>query len=302
MSVELFSYSKLDTYIQCSFKYKLRYVDGHYVSGSSIATEFGTLLHSIEETIANNIKAGEPINYVALKNTFLVGCMKLNAKYPKDFITYDKSDRTYRDKMYFYLNTGIYRLEKFMKAHPTYEIVGAEIPFSFEASETYGFKGFIDRVIRDTATGEYIIQDIKSYAVPLEHSKLVTPLQFVVYTIAAEKIFGCDKSMIKCSYDLPLCDIIQEAGTAGYVDRGTKKISSIFEKIAEMDFHPTPSPLCHWCEFCPTNPNQPAEGKGLCPYYSMWTQDNKINKPVMRWEGLEAHGEILQEYLATIGA
>lgn len=299
---EVFSYSKLDTYNQCGFKYKLRYVDGHYVSGSSIATEFGTAIHEIEEAIANSIKANEPINYVALKNKFMLDCVKLQAKYPQDFQTLDKSNRTYFDKMYYYLNTGIFRLEAFMKEHPTYQIVGAEVAFNFAIDEEHGFKGFIDRLLFDTATNSYIVHDIKSYAIPVESSKLATPLQFVVYTLAVQNLFGCNPEQVSCAYDLPLCSLLQSAGTKGYMDRGLKKIQKLFDSIKCKDFAPAPTPLCAWCEFSPTNPNQPAAGKNLCPYYSLWTKENKTNKVAMHWEGLEAHDEVMAEYMATVGA
>ena len=68
---ERFSYSKVDTYSQCGFRYKLRYVDKHFVSSDSLATELGTAIHETEEAIANAIKAGETINYIALKNKLI---------------------------------------------------------------------------------------------------------------------------------------------------------------------------------------------------------------------------------------
>ena len=60
---EKFSYSKLSVFEQCPFKYKLTYVDKHFINQPSIATDFGTLIHFIEETIANTIKEGKAINY-----------------------------------------------------------------------------------------------------------------------------------------------------------------------------------------------------------------------------------------------
>lgn len=34
---EKFSYSKLNTFESCGWKYKLQYVDGHYISADSLA-------------------------------------------------------------------------------------------------------------------------------------------------------------------------------------------------------------------------------------------------------------------------
>ena len=58
------------------------------------------------------------INYIALKNKFIIESRKLAIKYPEAFFTRDKSDRTYQEKVYLYLDSGIYRLERFMQQHP----------------------------------------------------------------------------------------------------------------------------------------------------------------------------------------
>ena len=55
--------------------------------------------------------------------------------------------------------------------------------------------------------------------------------------------------------------------------------------------------VCHWCEFCPTNPNQPQEGKNLCPYHSCWTKKgDTVKSAIMHWQGLENHEAILENY------
>lgn len=292
---ENFSYSKLETYEQCSFKYKLKYVDGHYVYSSSIATEFGTAIHETEEAIAHYIMDGQDIDYIKLKNDLLIKCLELQHKYPEDFISKDKSDRTYQDKLYYYLENGIYRLESLMKANPTYKILGAEVPFEFQYKKYGTFKGFIDRVILDTATNTCIVQDIKTWAVPAEHDKLVTPLQFVVYSLAIRQLYS-EVNSVHCQYDLPLCELIQDAGTKGYIERGQAKLDKIFTAINAKEWTPKPTPLCHWCEFCQTNPNAPEEARYLCPYYSCWTRENKTFAKENEWQGLEQHQKILEAF------
>ena len=295
--LEKYSYSKVDCYKQCPFKFKLKYIDGHYTSSSSIATEFGTLIHSIEEEIANSIKGNLPINYAGLKNKLILKAAELEAKYPADFKTADKSGKNYQEKVNFYLLDGIYRLEQYMKAHPTYEIVGAEIPFSFEFEDRAKFSGYIDRVIKDQVTNKYICQDIKTWAEPKDEKELATPLQFVVYTLAIKNLYGAVSEDISCSYDLPICNLVQSAGTSGYMTRGIKKIRALLDSIDAGDYTPNPSPLCHWCEFCPTNPNQEEANKNLCPYHSLWTKENKKFDVAEVWEGLDKHQIILEKYI-----
>jgi putative RecB family exonuclease len=295
---DTFSYSRIDVYEQCGFKYKLCYVDGKRFYTDSLATELGTLVHETEETIANYIKDGQPIDYTTLKNKFIAKMFELQLKYKDDFNSLDKSDRTYSQKCFYYLEEGIYRLEKYFKEHPTHIVIGTEIPFEFEY-EKYTFKGFIDRVFYDTTLDLFIIQDIKTYAVPLENTKLSAPLQFVIYTLACQKLFNIDDPLkFKCQYDLPFCDLTQSAGVGDYLIRGKNKLNKLFDGIEKEDFEPNPSPLCHWCDYCPTNPKQPAEAKGLCPYHSLWTKENKSKAKAMPWLGLAEHESVVAKYKA----
>ena len=129
--MEQYSYSKLDLYENCSFKYKLKVIDKiQFKWTDTIATEFGTCIHSIEEDIAKAIKAGEPIDYIGLKNRLIFKRYELEHKYSMTFNDLDKSSRTYLQKIYEYLETGIYRLETYLKEHPTYEVVATEQYFS----------------------------------------------------------------------------------------------------------------------------------------------------------------------------
>ena len=66
-----FSYSKLSVYEQCPFKYKLIYNDKNFINQPSIAADFGTLVHFIEETMAKTITSYQPLNYEYLIDLFI---------------------------------------------------------------------------------------------------------------------------------------------------------------------------------------------------------------------------------------
>ena len=297
--MEQYSYSKFETYEGCPFKYKLRVIDKiKFAWTDTIATEFGTAIHAMEEDIAKAIKDGQTIDYVALKNRLILKRHELEYKYAEVFNDLDKSSRTYLQKTYEYLESGIYRLERFMREHPTYEVVGMEQYFSVEFDDVK-FTGYIDRVLRDTATGDIIIHDIKSWPVLKEQKDLTTPLQFVIYVLAAKKLYGVEPHQVKCYYDLPCCETYQEAGTKGFMDRGVKKLRNLIASIRNQEFEPKPSPLCHWCEYCPTNPYQPEEavGKVYCPYHSLWTKNKASFAKAAEWQGLENHGIVVENYI-----
>ena len=297
--VEKFSYSKIDLYGQCGFKYKLKYVDGNYIAFNNVATEVGTLVHATEETIGNLLKENKAIDYISLKNNFIIKINEIEHKYPDEFMALDKAGKTYKDKVFEYLDKGIYRLETFIKENPNYEVFGTEIEFNFDYNEKYMFHGFIDRVFRDKYTGHYLVQDIKTYAVPVENSHLTTPLQFVVYTLALNKQYSIPFEHISCQYDLPFCNIRQDAGTKGYVARGIAKLEKLFAQIEAKDFAPNPTPLCAWCEFSRTSEfgQQPGNEKyNLCPYYSHWTRQNKNFSKENEWIGLENHEIVMESF------
>ena len=289
-NLDKYSYSKISTYKQCKFKFKLKYLDKNFLFSANIATEFGTLIHETEEVIAKALQAGQEIDYIALKNNFILGSRRLALKYPNEFYSKDKSNRTYQEKTYLYLDSAIYRLEKFMLAHPSYKIIGIEQKFEYNYDNIHSFNGSIDRAFFDEANGLFIIQDIKTWSVAASNSDLKAPLQFAVYTMAAQDLWGAEIKDVRCEYDLPLCDLIQPALSNDIVSEGKTSLDKLFKGIASNDFKPTISALCHWCEYNPlTNPTiLDTKPNAICPYFSTWQKSgDAIRDTLIKWQGLE---------------
>ena len=278
-----YSYSRLEVFKQCPYKYKIMYLDGHYIQYDSIATKFGSLIHLIEEEIGNAIKNNEAIGYDHLIAFFDREILKLKEEFKKDFYELDKSGRTYEDKALYYRNEAIYRLERRVK-NEKLTIVDCEKEFTFKYNDIT-FHGFIDRIFKKD--NYYIIEDIKTYNLPLPENKLTNPLQFIIYELALKDKLS---NNIVCKYDLPLCNIVQPT-IINNLD-----IDSLLEEIDKSDFHPCPSPLCYWCIYSETFPSQPAEAKGLCPYYSLWTKEHKTKKVNIKWKGKDEDKIILEEF------
>ena len=288
--LDRYSYSKISTYKQCPFKFKLKYEDKNYLFSANIATDFGSLVHSIEEDIATAIQANNPINYIALKNKFIIESRKIAQKYPTEFFSEDKSGRNYQEKMYLYLESAIYRLERFMTQHPELRIIGIEQKFEYDYDGVHSFNGSIDRAFQNINTGEILIQDIKTWAVPAQSSELKVPLQFTVYMMAAEKLWNIPVSQIKCEYDLPLCDITQAALSDDIVAEGKPVLDKLFKGVQDKNFKPTVTALCHWCEYNPlTNPSiLETKPNAICPYFSTWQKSgDSVRDTLCKWEGLD---------------
>ena len=289
--LDRYSYSKISTYKQCPMKFNIKYLEKNFIYNANIATDFGTLIHETEEAIAKIIQEGiAAIDYIKLKNRFIIESRKLAIKYPNEFFTPDKSGRTYQEKAYLYLDSAIYRLENFMRQHPELIIIGIEQKFDFNYDNIHSFNGSIDRAFRNIETGEIIIQDIKSWALPAQASELKVPLQFAVYTMAAKELWDTPYDKISCEYDLPLCDITQPATSTDLVGEGRPALDKLFKGITNKNFKPTITALCHWCEYNPlanpdiinTNPN------AVCPYFSRWQKSGDNVRDVMvSWQGIE---------------
>ena len=322
-----YSYTRLDKYCECGYRYKLVYEDKNYISETGVAAAVGTLVHYIEETIANLIIAGKPIDYDALRKEFyevnipekepeydsngnkkkgseggIYGVKVLQEKYQAEFFELDANGSSYFTKCEEYRKNGIYRLENHLKAHPELSLVAVEKEFFVEYAG-HLIHGYIDRILYDKDAKEYVIEDIKTKGKPFPDDKLKTPLQFVIYSLAVCKMYGLFDYPTRFNYDLPFCDVRQAAGTKGVMARGFKKMDKIFAGIEAKDFAPGPSPLCYWCEFCPNNPNQPEAGKGMCPYFSLWSPDGKHKawECHHKWEGQARHDAIMAEYRKELG-
>ena len=70
MGTVKYSYSRLSTYGQCPWKYKLKYVDFNFVPVDSIAIDLGTLIHFLEEHISYALMNGEKPDYDKLIDDF----------------------------------------------------------------------------------------------------------------------------------------------------------------------------------------------------------------------------------------
>ena len=289
--LDRYSYSKISTYKQCKFKFKLKYLDKNFIYNDNIATDFGSLVHETEEAIAIALKAETAVDYITLKNKFIIEARKLALKYPVEFYTRDKSGRTYQEKVYLYLDSAIYRLESFLKANPTFKIIGIEQKFEYDYDGVHSFNGSIDRAFIDIITGNILIQDIKTWSVPVQNNELKAPLQFAIYMMAAEKLWGVTLDKIKCEYDLPLCNVTQPALSDDVVGDSKSTLDKLFNGIHSNNFKPTISALCHWCEYNPlVNPGIiDTKPEAVCPYFSTWQKSgDNVRDTLISWQNLES--------------
>lgn len=312
MGIVKYSYSRVDTYGKCPWKYKLKYVDLHYIESSTLALELGTLVHYIEEHISYALMEGKKPDYDTLRDEFYninnpkthpqdmdngqYGINILKDRYQSEFYTIDESGSSYAQRCEWYANEGIYRQEKFLNDHPSYKLFDVEKYFEF-TFEGHILKGYIDRIWFDTRTNQYIIDDIKTKNKFFDEKDTKTPLQHCVYAMALKNALGLFTEPTTFFYDLPFINARQPIGSMGCIKRAQTHLKKLFAGIEAEEWQPKPSPLCYYCEFGGLNPKQPAEGKRLCPYYSLWKPGSKTFEALNEWKGMERHEEVMEHYL-----
>lgn len=285
----VFSYSKMEVYKNCPYQYDLKYNQKKYTDDTSIALEMGSLLHYVLESKGRALIAGESIDYDKLNEIIqngtsqtdektkelLPGVKALRTKYWEPFSVPDTEGRTYDQKLNIFDNVLHTEMET-----DDWQPYLFEHPFEFVWDNRVIIKGFIDRI--DKKDDEYRTIDYKTSKKVYDSSKLATSLQFGIYALAIYKDFGVLPSESK--YRFILLDETQSALTKGWEKRLIKSLTGVFDKIdadnASGVWKPSPTPLCHWCNFCAHNPDA-HEYKNDCEYYSLWEPNNKtfaVNK------------------------
>lgn len=300
-NLPVFSYSKLEVFKNCPLQYRYKYIEKKYSQDTSIALELGSLCHYVLERKGHMIVNGEVIDYELLNDLLtngvketdektkeeLIGVAQLKRKYFETWYEADNaSGASYDEKMKLFDKVLHEEMEE-SEWKPTY----FEMPFEFVWDNKVIIKGFIDRIdTKDTEEGEtqYRTVDYKTSKKVYEQSKLATSLQFGVYALAILNRFGV--LPVESEYRFILIDDKQFALTKGWENRLIKALDKVFGDIEASEkkevFVPKPSPLCHWCNFCQTNPEATIY-RNECEYFSKWTPNQKTFEVNKKWNALE---------------
>lgn len=292
----VFSYSKIEVFKNCPLQYRYKYIDKKYSQDTSIALELGSLCHYVLEQKGRMIAAGQNVNYDILNDILLDGVSEVDEKTKekllgvrqlkrKYFEVWHEADNasgaSYEDKIKIF-NQVLHNDMEDTDWKPVY----FEMPFEFVWDNKVIIKGFIDRI--DTKESQYRTIDYKTSKKVYEQSKLATSLQFGIYALATLNEFGVLPT--ESIYRFILIDDEQYALTKGWEKRLIKALDKVFGDIETSEkkevFVPKPSPLCHWCNFCQTNPEATIY-RNECEYFSKWTPDQKTFEVNKKWNALE---------------
>ena len=295
-NLPVFSYSKMEVFKNCPLQYRYKYIEKKYSQDTSIALELGSLCHYVLEQKGKMIVSGETVDYEKLNDILMNGVTETDEKTKEELLGVNQLKRKYFEVWHEADNASGASYDEKIKLFdkvlhdemeetdwkPTY----FEKPFEFVWDNKVILKGFIDRI--DTKDGQYRTVDYKTSKKVYEQSKLATSLQFGVYALAILNEFGV--LPIESEYRFVLIDDKQYALTKGWEKRLIKAMDKVFGDIEVSEkksvFVPKPSPLCHWCNFCQTNPEATIY-RNECEYFSKWTPTQKTFEVNKKWNALE---------------
>jgi hypothetical protein len=274
------SFSQYSMWTSCPQQYKLAYIDKLGESSANIHTIFGSSMH---ETIQHYLsvmygvskKQADEIDLDKL----LLDRMRENYKKEKEAMS-EGSPCTQIELEEFY-GDGRRILGWFKKycskfySKSGFELVGIEIPLNANVKEGVHFIGFIDIVLRDLASNEIIIIDLKTSTMgwnQYQKADEVKNSQILLYKKYYSELFNVALNKIRVEYQIlrrklpedsafPVPHISKHVPAHGgpsvnkVYDKFMDFINTVFDdegKFRDIDFPKVPGnnkKNCKWCEF-----------------------------------------------------
>lgn len=253
----MYSHSKLSTFEQCPFKYKLRYIDKiKPVIEQTIEAVLGTSVHNTLEWIYNSVKQNPneipDLDKIIL---FYADNWKKTIK-PNTLIV--RREMTKKD----YFDKGVQFLINYFQNHHPFKdgTIECEKRIFIELDENTKMQGFIDRVVHNIEEGHYEIHDYKTANTLPSQEEKDKDRQLALYSIGIKEIYGKDKEVILIWHYLAHDQKIVSKRTNEQLEQLKEETRKLIKKIeSAKEFPHNKSPLCSWCEYkdvCPAwNPN-----------------------------------------------
>ena len=204
------SFSQYSMWSSCPHQYKLNYIDKLGESSSNIHTIFGTAMH---ETIQHYLsvmygvskKQADEIN----KDKLLLENMR--KAYTSEVEKMSEGTPCTQIQLEEFYGDGrriLQWLDKHMHkfySKSGFELVGIEIPLNATIKEGVHFIGFIDIVIRDLASNEIIIIDLKTSTMGWNQYQKADKMknsQILLYKKYYSELFSIPLQKIKVEYQI----------------------------------------------------------------------------------------------------
>jgi len=253
------SHSQIFTYLNCSLKYQLMYVEARPPERLSIALPFGSAIHSSIERYYRSMKEKDYLEPLNVLEELFSDCLSLELNHCIIPVIY-KKDTPDKDGA---INMGKKMMKAFYESVDLtgMEIVGVELPLSAKLYTPEGeatelkLIGVLDLILRDQ-NGELIVIDNKTAAKPKTQSTVDEDLQLTAYSylLAANK-FVFPTATVNCRLDVlrklktPKMEYYFTVRTAADRKRFAKIASAVLSGIENKIFIPQRSWMCSDCGY-----------------------------------------------------
>jgi RecB family exonuclease len=245
--MKTYSYSKLSTFEQCPFKFKLRYIDKIPPEiEKTIEAHLGKTIHSALEWFYSRIKENTIPSLDQLISFYIKTWHKEFAQNTQII------DKTLTAKDYF--NKGINFLADYYLTNKPFDDntleVEKKIKLNLGEEEQYKIYGYVDRLSYNPKTREYEIHDYKTANNLPKKQRLENDKQLPLYSLAIKDLFGQDKEVRLIWHFLAHNKKIHFKKTNDELETLKKETLKLIKEIEQAtEFSKTPSPLCNWCEY-----------------------------------------------------
>ena len=162
------SYSQYSTWKRCPFAYKLRYVDGNYITSSNIHSVFGTSLHEVVQEYIRRMYE-KSVTYAEEIDTTELLRVRMLENFKKEKEKMNGVNPCTKAEMLEFWDDGIQILNWLRKpknrlryyAKKGWSLVAIEMPIEIELKNNLKYKGLLDIVLKNKQ-GKHKVIDIKS--------------------------------------------------------------------------------------------------------------------------------------------
>ena len=252
----LYSHSRLGTYENCPFQYKLRYVNKiKPILGNSIESFMGSMVHDSLEWL---YKLAQDSNIIT-KATLLEKYDKLWNENWDETIRVVKKDLTADN----FKETGQTCLEMYYDRYHPFDqaiTIGLEERMMIELPENKKMQGYIDRLDK-IGDGHFAVHDYKTSNRVPPQNKADKDRQLGLYALAVHQRYPEVKKIDLIWHYVRFDEEVRSTRDEKQLDSmisSTVSLINVIEAATERKEFPTKtSILCNWCEY-----------KAQCPEYS----------------------------------
>ncbi|MBS3801836.1 MAG: PD-(D/E)XK nuclease family protein [Candidatus Thermoplasmatota archaeon] len=250
-----YSYSRLSTFEQCPFKYKLKYIDNiDPIIKDTIETFLGSIVHQTLEQLYKTLLTGY---IIFLDNLLTFFYHKWYEQWDDEILIVKKkySMQHYQSRGKQFITDYYNQYTPFNKTKTI--SVEDRISFSLDDEKNYQMQGYIDR-LDESKSGHYEIHDYKTGSKLPSQNQLDKDRQLAIYALGVKHKYPDANDIELVWHFLKFNKELRSKRSDQQLSTLSSQLISSIDTIENTKKYPrTPSLLCHWCRYKP-----------ICPQYS----------------------------------